>query len=1020
MRVQRQSRLGFLSRVPDRARGPLLALGIGVAALPLSALPAGAYASGALLLPAVIYATLRGGAAHGLGGAAAALGIFAVLRRAAGQPLVHAGDDAYRLLFVGLGLVASVLLAARHKARLDRATARERDARADAEASRRELAGVLECITDGFLAFDREWRVTYVNARGAEFLRRPRAELLGRVFWEALPELVGSRFYTEYYRAVADRVPVHFEAESRVNPGQVLEVHAYPSERGLSVYFQNITARKRAIEALHSGEARFRALIDHAADIVAIIDLDRCIRFVGPTVERILGYPPEDVVGRRPVDFVHPDDLAIADAVFERVVRNARDPGSAEVRFRHRDGSWRTIEYSMRNLLHEPAIRGLVINARDITARKEAERAVRASEERYRSLVNGIPVGLYRTSPDGTILDANDTLVELLRYPDREMLLHTNAIELYADPRDRCRFQELMRRDGMVRDFEVELVRLDGSTVPVRITSRAVMDAEGNVLHFEGALEDITARLEAEEAARKTLELFRFLQRATNDPVYDWDIVAGTLHWNEATYAVFDYAPDDVRPDLGWWTERLHPEDRDRVTAGLQAAIERGDDVWVDEYRFRRGDGSYACIIDRGHIVRTEAGEPIRMIGSMVDMTERRRAEEERRRLEEQLRQAQKMEAVGRLAGGIAHDFNNLLTAIQGHAEVLLESAEPDAASRAGLDQIRRAAERASLLTQQLLAFSRRQVLQPRIIDLNRAVREIEAMLVRVIGEDIELVTRLDDDIGPVRADPGQMEQVIMNLVVNARDAMPTGGRISIETTNATLSAEDVQRHDYAVQPGDYVVLSVTDTGEGMSEEVRARIFEPFFTTKELGKGTGLGLSTVYGIVKQSGGHIWVQSELGAGTRFRIFLPRAERSADDGIAADDDAEPSDALPPGTETVLLVEDEEAVRSLVRKILEQQGYRVLEARSGNDALALSASHPGPIDLLLTDVVMPEMSGRELAERLLPDRPSTSVLFISGYTEDAVVRHGIQNTRINFLEKPFSPAALARKVREVLESG
>ncbi|HEX7117537.1 MAG TPA: PAS domain S-box protein [Longimicrobiales bacterium] len=1143
MRVQRPSRRRFLTRVWDRGHGPLLTLGIAVVAARLAATPIGFAASGALLPLAVLYSTLAGGTVPGLLGAGIAFGALAAARSAPDAPFTYTAGDAYALLAAGIGLVAAVLLAARYRARLDRAIDRERAARDDAESARREAAAIFERITDGFLAFDRDWRVTYVNARGEEFLGRARDELLGANYWDAFPELVGSRFYVEYYRAVADRVPVRFEAESRVNPGQVLEVHAYPSEDGLSVYFQNITERKRAVEALRASEDHFRALIDNAADIIAILDPEHRIRFIGPAVERILGYAPAELIGRRLIDLVHPHDLNAADDVFERVVLTPKETTRAELRFRHRDGAWRVIEYALRNLLHDPSIRGIVINARDVTERKEAELASRASEERYRSLVNGIPIGLYRTLPDGTILDANDALVELLGYPDRQTLLDVKAVDLYVDPRDRRRFQELMEQDGSVRDFEARLVRMDGSTVPVRLNARAVVNAAGEVVHFEGAMEDITERLEAEQTARETLELYRLLQRATNDPIYDWDIAGAVLHWNEAACAVFDYAPEDIRPDLGWWTERLHPDDRERIIAGLQAAIDGGEEVWADEYRFRRGDGSYASVFDRGHIVRAEDGEPVRMIGSMIDVTERRRAEdalrqseeryrtifeyagdgilitdhdgdlvqvneracrltgfdrdellrmniadlvagdraqnledyrqlvrdigdgghftaadrfmrrkdgssfqfdvnavalesglimavvrdiseraraeEERRRLEEQLRQAQKMEAVGRLAGGIAHDFNNLLTAIQGHAEVLLDGTDPEDAVRQGLDQIRRAAERAAILTHQLLAFSRRQVLQPRIIDLNRAVRDVESMLVRVIGEDIELVTGLDPGIGPVRADPGQIEQVIMNLVMNARDAMPTGGRITIETMNATLTADDVQHHDYAVQPGDYVLLTVTDTGEGMSEDVQAHIFEPFFTTKELGKGTGLGLSTVYGIVKQSGGYIWVRSEVGAGTCFRVYLPRAGACEALDAAVDDGRdEPSDALPSGTETVLLVEDEEAVRSLVRKILEQRGYCVLEARSGSEALALSAKHPGPIDLLLTDVVMPEMSGRELAERLLPDRPGTRVLFISGYTEDAVVRHGIQNTRISFLEKPFSPGALARKVREVLD--
>jgi len=1052
-------------------------------------------------------------------------------------PAIAAREDLAAVLAVGLAAAASAALAWWYRWRLART-------RADAEAARAEGRDLLERITDGFFSLDRDWRIVDVNARCAEFVGRSREELVGRKIWDAYPELVGSTLYAEFYRAVADGVPARFATDSRIRPGRRLEVQAYPLPRGLAVHFQDVTDRHLATEALRANEERFRALIENAADIVAVLDLERRIRFISPAVRRVLGYLPDHVIGWDPIDLVHPADVASADAMFESVVLSPRKTATAELRFLHRDGSWRVLEYSLRNVLHNPSIRGIVVNARDVTERKEAESAVRASEERYRGLVNGIPIGLFRALPDGTILDANDAVVELLGYGDRLAVLDANAARAFADPLDLEHFEEAMARDGKVLGFETRFVRADGTTVPVRLTARAVTDSTGKVIYFDGAVEDISQRQAAEEAARKTLELFHLLQRATNDSVYDWDIAAGTLHWNEATHTVFGYSPEQMTPDFDWWVERLHPEDRERITSNLREAIQRGDEVWTAEYRFLRGDGTYASVLDRGHIVRSSAGIAIRMIGSMLDVTERKRAEdalrrseeryrtifeyagdgifisdqdgnlvqvneractmtgfgreellamnvadlidgdrednaafyrdlvrqvldgghfngadrrmrrkdgpsfeydvnavaiesglimsivrdisdraraeEERRRLEEQLRQAQKMEAIGRLAGGIAHDFNNLLTAIQGYAEVLLEGNGLDDASRAGLEQIRQATDRAAKLTHQLLAFSRQQVLQPRIIDLNRTVREIEAMLVRIIGEDIELVTELAQDIAAVQADPGQIEQVIVNLVVNARDAMPTGGRITITTCNAVITPEEAKRHVYFVRPGEYVKLTVEDTGEGMDEEVQARVFEPFFTTKALGKGTGLGLSTVYGIVKQSGGYIWVKSQKGVGTVFDVYLPRvAEPKKAADASADARADRSAEAPRGSETVLLVEDEESVRSLIRKILEQRGYRVLEARSGQEALDLCASYDGPIDLLLTDVVMPEMSGRELAERLLPDRAEIRVLFMSGYTEDAVVRHGIENTRINFLEKPFSPAALARKVREVLDA-
>jgi two-component system cell cycle sensor histidine kinase/response regulator CckA len=383
----------------------------------------------------------------------------------------------------------------------------------------------------------------------------------------------------------------------------------------------------------------------------------------------------------------------------------------------------------------------------------------------------------------------------------------------------------------------------------------------------------------------------------------------------------------------------------------------------------------------------------------------------EQRRLEGQLLHAQKMEAVGRLAGGVAHDFNNLLTVILSYSDLLLEDLPPVAGSRDDIAEIRKAAVAATSLTRQLLAFSRQQVLEPRVLDVNEVVASTEKLLTRLLGEDVHLATVLASDLGAVKVDPGQLEQIIMNLAVNARDAMPRGGRLTLETGNVDMDESYVRGHPVA-QPGRYVMLAVSDTGVGMDAKTQARIFEPFFTTKEPGKGTGLGLATVYGIVKQSGGFIWVYSEPGHGTSFKIYLPRVDEQV---VAAS--VGPEHPLG-GSETVLVVEDVAAVRAVACEMLGRHGYRVLEAPDGETALRLVAKHQGEIHLLLTDVVMPDVSGRELADKVAAVRPGVRVLFMSGYTDDAVVRHGVLQEGIAFLQKPFTPDTLARKVREVLD--
>jgi signal transduction histidine kinase/ActR/RegA family two-component response regulator len=394
---------------------------------------------------------------------------------------------------------------------------------------------------------------------------------------------------------------------------------------------------------------------------------------------------------------------------------------------------------------------------------------------------------------------------------------------------------------------------------------------------------------------------------------------------------------------------------------------------------------------------------------------EHEKAEEKMAALQEQLRQSQKMEAIGQLAGGIAHDFNNLLTVIKGYSQLSLMELQEGDALKGNIEEIQKAAERAANLTRQLLAFSRRQMMEMKVLDLNTLMRDLDKMLHRVLGEDIGLATLLAADLGRVKADAGQMEQAILNLAVNAKDAMLDGGKLTIETANVELDGVYARAH-IAVTPGRYVMLSVSDTGCGMSPEVKERIFEPFFTTKEKGKGTGLGLSTVYGIVKQSGGYVWVYSEPGQGTTFKIYLPRVEEEAD---ALHRRVDVGD-LQRGKETVLLVEDEAPVRGLAVRVLRNQGYRVLEAANGQEALSVAGEHAGEkIHLLLTDVVMPQMGGKELTDRLKALRPEIKVVFTSGYTDNAIVRHGVLEPGTDFLQKPFSPAALAQKVREVLDA-
>jgi two-component system cell cycle sensor histidine kinase/response regulator CckA len=528
-------------------------------------------------------------------------------------------------------------------------------------------------------------------------------------------------------------------------------------------------------------------------------------------------------------------------------------------------------------------------------------------------------------------------------------------------------------------------------------------------------------RREAESALRQSQERLESLVHSIDGIV--WEADADTFQFtfvSQQAERILGYPVERWVSDPTFWTDHIHPDDRDEAVRYCQeATADRRNHEF--EYRMVAANGDERWFKDYVAIVEEPDGSA-KLRGIIVDITKlkqaeqsRRQAEEALRESEEQLRQAQKMDAVGRLAGGIAHDFNNLLTAINGYSELAMNRVPAGDPLRSDLQEIRKAGQRAADLTQQLLAFSRKQMMQPRVIALNTVVADMERMLRRLIGEDIELSTHLAPDLRPIKADPSQIAQAIVNLALNARDAMPDGGRLTIETANVEFGDESASRQAH-VAPGRYVILSISDTGTGMDEATRERIFEPFFTTKEVGKGTGLGLSMVYGIVAQSGGRIEVESAPERGTRLKIYLPQA---AEESTSATSKAAAAETPLQGEETILLVEDEELVRQLTQQILQMHGYNVLAAADGIEAIAICESRAEPIDLLLTDVVLPQMNGRALADRLLEMRPGMKTLFMSGYAESSIVRHGVLGPGTEFIHKPFQPHALVRKVRGVLDA-
>ena len=760
----------------------------------------------------------------------------------------------------------------------------------------------------------------------------------------------------------------------------------------------DVTAERASRDAVSASEARFRSLIENAADGIAVISSGRKVEYVSPSFARILGHDPEALLGTDRFALAHPDDVPAAQAAFEEAAARPGTVGVAEVRARAADGQYRLLE--VRITVHRPG-GTVVVNARDVTERRRAEADLRASEERFRLLVDAVrDYAIVMLDPDGYLASWNAGAERVLGYAAEEVLgRHVSLFYADAD-RGAGRPMRDLREAAAAGRAETEgwRVRQGGRPFWMNTVLSPLRDDAGRLLGFAMVTRDLTERRAAEDALRVSEALLRSVLEGISDSVYVKDLEGRYILLNGACARALGKPLEEV---LGHTDDDLFPAWAERTRRWDRQVLETGKPVNYESTVELPGRRPVTWLVGKAP-VPGPGGRPAGVVAVARDISERRS-------LEEQLRQAQKMEAVGRLAGGVAHDFNNLLMAIGGHAQLLLRRMEGDDPRRRSVEEIRAGTERAAALTRQLLAFSRRQVMEPRVIDPAAVVEGMHDMLHRLIGEDVELVIRCASD-GHVRADPTQLEQVLMNLAVNARDAMPHGGVLVVETADDRLTEADAQRYAY-VRPGRYVRLTVTDSGHGMDEATLQRVFEPFFTTKALGKGTGLGLSTVYGIVKQSEGYVWVESVPGSATTFRVYLPRVDAPTDALPAA----EPA-AVPAARGTVLLVEDDDAVRALARDALAEAGFTVLAAPGGAEALRAAAAHA--VDLLLADVVMPGIGGPELARRVRELHPGAAVLFMSGYPGEEVMVRGIAVEDAALLQKPVSPDELVRRAAEALE--
>ncbi len=640
----------------------------------------------------------------------------------------------------------------------------------------------------------------------------------------------------------------------------------------------------------------------------------------------------------------------------------------------------------------------------------KSEEELRRNEGLLRGAFDYTNVPMVLTDLDNRFTRVNPAFAQMFGYSEAELLKLSMADITHPDDLAESYSRREAILAGRSHHFQMQkrYLHKDGHILWGLTNVALVRTAAGEPMFYVGQVQNTTERKQAEAQLRQAQQRLQHVVASSPAVLYTLEGEAANslrLTWiSENVQEMMGYRIEDaMHPN--WWHQHVHPDDLERIGAEIQTDLFSSDRL-AHEYRFRRQDGKYRWVQSEMRLRRNDSGFPVEVIGSWSDITGRHL-------LEEQLRQAQKMEAIGSLAGGVAHDFNNLLTIINGYSELIQMQLAADSPMRELAREIGQAGERAASLTRQLLAFSRKQVLEPKVLSVNAIVADTAKMLQRLIGEDVDLNTVLEPSLGRVKADAGQIEQVLINLAVNARDAMPQGGKVTIETSNTELHETYTQAYP-GLRPGPFVLVAVSDTGTGMDEATKARIFEPFFTTKEAGKGTGLGLATVFAIVKQSEGHIAVYTELSRGTTFKCYLPRIEEIAGIGVSGSRHG----PVGHGTETILLTEDEPALRALARHVLGMHGYTVLEAGNGEKALRIAEDYKSTIHLLVTDVVMPAMSGRQLAERLTAVRTGMKVVYLSGYTDDAVVRHGVLQAKAAFLQKPFTPGALAQKVREVLD--